>query len=76
MVHVPVQELLSKVGSFVISRLHMSYQFYVNLKEYLAKRAKLFNPNQTNPQVVHVSLSDCGRRKVLINKPLCDRETR
>ncbi|KAF5355776.1 hypothetical protein D9756_004066 [Leucocoprinus leucothites] len=49
--HVPVKELLSKVQAipFYMRSIHL----ILSLKEYLAKRARLFDPERTNPNLVH-----------------------
>lgn len=51
--HVPVSELLSKVPPFSWSPISMNVLHCS--KDYLASRAKLFNPKSTNPSVVHVN---------------------
>lgn len=49
---VPVTELLSKVNLFIAK--HQTLSDTITLKQYLASRAKLFDPEKTNPRVIHV----------------------
>lgn len=59
-----MKELLSKVND----KHNVVYRCaYVLLQEYLATRAKLFDPTKTNPEVVHVSV-DTSAEVVHYNK--------